>query len=606
MSDIVISTENLCKIYRLYTNPRYRFMDMFGLLRRNDGAYTEHAALTNINLTINRGEKVGIIGRNGAGKSTFLKLVCRAIEPTSGVINVTGEIHALLQIGTGFHPDFTGRENIYSYLGNLGVIGQAADEKVEEIIEFSELEEYIDQPIKTYSTGMGVRIMFATSTAIKPDILVLDEVLGVGDAYFANKSFQRMKSLSESQGTTLLLVTHDVYSAASFCDRMIWIDRGQVIFDDDCSEVVKAYEASVRLQEEERLRQRTLNAGCRRETNTNRKLMNVFFQIVPEDRLSMQEKLSFSSIRLRLGNDSLMEIAMQNGICTKGSEYGQLLLAADEGNWGDAYNVDGSWWRDFLPHGSIFHRAPFQFAIPMNGNEARDLLVEVVLNDTCTGKYFIEVYSQDGRTCCLPLGTNGSGEKKTFSYPLTASFSEAGKSRKVFNLLSQKNLALSGQSFGTKQIVIQGIRVEDGHGRETLVFEPQVEMDIFVHLRVINKDYSDIPTLMVVFHKDGLEPAARMICDNVEINNKNGTEKKLKIKLNPLLLGPGIYSITIGVFEPNYFDKCKGLHYASNPMVIDIKRKIVYFEVKTENQLYYRVSYIQPSEWTLGNMPFSA
>src|SRR3954471_258558 len=188
MSDLVIEARNLTKVYRLYAGPGYRFLDMFGLLGKRQGAYTEHAALDGVDLAIRRGEKVAIIGRNGAGKSTLLKLITRVIEPSSGTLDVHGHAHALLQIGTGFHPDFTGRQNVYAYLAQLGVAGRSADEKYAEIVDFAELEEYIDQPVKTYSSGMGVRLMFSAATAITPDLLVLDEVLGVGDAYFASKS----------------------------------------------------------------------------------------------------------------------------------------------------------------------------------------------------------------------------------------------------------------------------------------------------------------------------------------------------------------------------------------------------------------------------------
>src|SRR5262245_28618469 len=197
MSEVAIRATGLKKIYRLYAKPAYRFLDMFGMLGDKPGAFTEHSALDDVNLEIRRGEKVAIIGRNGAGKSTFLKLVTKVIEPTSGSLTVDGHIHALLQIGTGFHPEFTGRENVHAYLAQLGIGGKEAELRCAEVIDFAELEEYIDQPMKTYSTGMGVRLMFSAATAITPDLLVLDEVLGVGDAYFAHKSFARMKQLCE-------------------------------------------------------------------------------------------------------------------------------------------------------------------------------------------------------------------------------------------------------------------------------------------------------------------------------------------------------------------------------------------------------------------------
>ncbi len=175
-----------------------------------------------------RGERLGIIGRNGAGKSTLLKLVSGVIPATSGSIRVEGNARALLEIGTGFHPEFTGRDNARAYFAQLGTAGREAAALIEAVIEFSELEEYIDQPLKTYSTGMRLRLMFATATVVAPDILVLDEVLGVGDAYFTRKSFERINEISQREGATLLLVSHDIYTSARICERMIWLEKGRV------------------------------------------------------------------------------------------------------------------------------------------------------------------------------------------------------------------------------------------------------------------------------------------------------------------------------------------------------------------------------------------
>jgi lipopolysaccharide transport system ATP-binding protein len=229
---------------------------MYGLLGAGPGRYSEHAALDGVSLAIERGEKVAIIGRNGAGKSTLLKIITNVIRPTSGTLEVSGKVQALLQVGTGFHPDFTGRENVLAYFAQLGIGGGQARRRCDEAVAFAELEEYIDQPTKTYSTGMAVRLMFAASTAITPDLLVLDEVLGVGDAYFAHKSYERIRELCDQNGATAVLVTHDIYTAAKICSRVIWIDRGRVLFDGDSTSALKAYEDSVRQQEEARLRAR--------------------------------------------------------------------------------------------------------------------------------------------------------------------------------------------------------------------------------------------------------------------------------------------------------------------------------------------------------------
>src|SRR5262249_29606446 len=160
---------------------------------------------------------------NGAGKSTLLKLVTKVITPSSGLLDIRGKTQALLSIGTGFHPEFTGRQNASAYLSSLGFSGAELDRMVAEAIAFAEIDDFANQPVKTYSTGMGMRLMFAAATMIRPELLVIDEVLGVGDAYFQQKSYQHISEICAAQQTTLLLVTHDIYSAGQICDRMMWI-----------------------------------------------------------------------------------------------------------------------------------------------------------------------------------------------------------------------------------------------------------------------------------------------------------------------------------------------------------------------------------------------
>src|SRR5262245_5434869 len=223
-----VRARDLRKVYRLYRKPSYRALDIMGFLPASDRYFGEHVALHGVNLDIGRGEKVAIIGRNGAGKSTLLRLITGVVQPTAGTVEVRGATQALLSIGTGFHPELTGRQNAMAYLANFGIAGAQADRMLDDIIEFAELEEYIDQPMKTYSTGMGMRLMFSASTMFVPDLLVIDEVLGVGDAYFQAKSFERIREICSAKGATLLLVTHDIYTASKLCERMIWIDNGAV------------------------------------------------------------------------------------------------------------------------------------------------------------------------------------------------------------------------------------------------------------------------------------------------------------------------------------------------------------------------------------------
>src|SRR5262249_15353122 len=185
----VVRFQSVSKVYRLYQKPAYRFLDLFGLCPSGERYYREHEALADVGLEIGRGERLAIIGRNGAGKSTMLKIITGLVQPTAGTVDVNGRISNLLQLGSGFHPDFTGRQNVFAGLAHEGIIGVEAARLFDQIVAFAEIEEYIDQPMKTYSTGMCSRLMFSSSVVMSPEILVVDEILGVGDAYFSHKSF---------------------------------------------------------------------------------------------------------------------------------------------------------------------------------------------------------------------------------------------------------------------------------------------------------------------------------------------------------------------------------------------------------------------------------
>ncbi len=257
-----IAVHDVSRVFKRYRHPRYRVFEALGLpLPKN--ACDEFWALRGISLEIRRGESLAIIGQNGAGKSTLLSIICGRLQPSSGSVRVRGAIQALMDLGTGFHPEFTGRQNIYSALAYQGITGRDAAERFEEIVDFSELAEFIDQPVKTYSTGMYARLAFSTSTAIVPEVLIIDEILGAGDAYFAGKCTERMRRLTKETGATVLFVSHDISSVQRLCERAIWLDRGRIKAEGPTLDISKAYYASVIEREEARLRAQTSQAVSR-------------------------------------------------------------------------------------------------------------------------------------------------------------------------------------------------------------------------------------------------------------------------------------------------------------------------------------------------------
>ena len=256
-NDGAISLSGVSKVYKLYPGRVALALDALGLYRLRPGGaprFPERAALKGIDLVIGRGERVGIIGRNGAGKTTLLRILSGIAAPTTGTVSVAGRVQALLDVGLGFHADFTGLENIRASLLYNSLDEAETARAIADVVDFAELGDYLDQPLKTYSLGMRARLGFAAATAIRPDVLVVDEVLGAGDAYFLAKSAARMRELT-SGGATLVLVSHSTPQIVQFCERAIWIEEGRVVRDGEALEVVKDYEAHVR-ELENRLRAR--------------------------------------------------------------------------------------------------------------------------------------------------------------------------------------------------------------------------------------------------------------------------------------------------------------------------------------------------------------
>ncbi len=252
--DTVIKIENLTKKYKVGAiNAKTLAAELAGvmakLLRKENpnkkiGAFDkkgEFKALDNINLEIYKGETIGIIGRNGAGKSTLLKILSKITVPTEGRACIKGRISSMLEIGTGFHPELTGRENIYLNGAILGMSKKEITEKLEDIIEFSECRQFIDTPVKRYSSGMYVKLAFSVAAHLSSEILIMDEVLAVGDAAFQQKCIDKMLSLAESEGRTILYVSHNMSTVERLCSRAVVLDRGKIICDSDTQTAINTY-----------------------------------------------------------------------------------------------------------------------------------------------------------------------------------------------------------------------------------------------------------------------------------------------------------------------------------------------------------------------------
>ncbi|HEY3161985.1 MAG TPA: ABC transporter ATP-binding protein [Vicinamibacterales bacterium] len=530
-----VRVDRISKRYRLYQKPVYRLLDLFGLCPEGPGYYSEHAALKEVDLTIGRGEKVAIIGRNGAGKSTLLKVITGIVRPTSGMVEVSGQVGNLLQIGSGFHPDFTGRQNVFASLAHQGITGAEAARAFDEIVAFAEIEEYIEQPMKTYSTGMCSRLMFSSSVVTKPEILVIDEILGVGDAYFAHKSFERMRDLCTRGGTTLLLVTHDIYSALNLCDRFVWIDRGEVKFDGDSKSAIALYESSIKEQEEHWLRQQNA-AKIAAAGQSDRTIIHVLIR--SQTGFALPGPLALESIDVQLADGGAATLPV-----AKGAEGWDLLA---EGNLGPVETIAGRMCRAIRTSGSIYHKAEWVVAL---GAGARVQAATVRCHYRGGDAADLRVFTPDRRLLLAgSIERHESWQERRFE-------SVEGH-RKELDLVPQTN-------YGTGIVRITGVRFLDRDDRDIVEVRHGESMAIRILLR-IEPDIRDRVVVFVLgFSRQGSPYSALVHHERLEL--PPGTDAEILVQIDNVRLGSGAWYVNVGVGEPGLYDKPALKYFTVDP-----------------------------------------
>jgi ABC-type polysaccharide/polyol phosphate transport system ATPase subunit len=310
-SEYAIEVNGLSKCYQIYDKPSDRLKQM--LMRGRKQYYKEFWALQDVSFNIKKGETVGILGFNGAGKSTLLQLICGTLNPTTGSSKVNGKISALLELGAGFNPEFTGRENIYLSCSLYGMSELEINSKFNDIVNFAGIGEFIDQPVKFYSSGMYARIAFSAAVHVNPAVLIVDEALSVGDMAFQEKSITRMKEIRNS-GTSILFVSHSISSVRNFCNRAIWIDKGKVRAIGERLQICDEYQNEV----ENKLRRDILSGATSTMQNSNSVLHDQTITIVS----AIADKCTYA-----MGDDIYVDIRL--GLQSDNVRYGIGLIIYD-------------------------------------------------------------------------------------------------------------------------------------------------------------------------------------------------------------------------------------------------------------------------------------
>ena len=565
-SNHAIIIENLSKMYKVYNSKRDRIFDLLNLkMFLNQNSYNEFWALKDINIKIPKGMKLGILGRNGAGKSTLLKIITQNIKPTQGNLIINGKVSALLELGTGFHPEFTGKENIYSSLAYMGVERKEAEKKYDEILDFSELEEFIDKPVKTYSAGMYARLAFSVATSIEPEILIIDEVLGAGDAYFVNKCIERMKKLTDG-GTTVLFVSHDISSVQKMCSHAIWIDNGKVLMQGDILDVSKAYLASVRKQEE--LRLKAANMKLKRNTLkafANDDSIQLLFHLIVQNDVP-KEKHPISKILLYRDNRLIDELILGDAMDNDSNRTIFLLTNRGTINWSDSTKCDNRWIRYFENVGGIYKHAAFVVNIPKDDYdikttnyeieiEYKDIANEVVILELYNGK----LYKKVGELQNL---NDGKWKKAKYNIDLKeiGNMNENVIDGSPGGKINENNLISNNEKdqgeidrstndiYGSGEILITGVEFLDEDEASKYTFITGERM----MCRISYSASRDIlnPVFVVAIYKYDGTCISQIISskDNFIVDSLKG-KGFVDVVFDPLLIGKGEYIISVAIFK---------------------------------------------------------
>lgn len=540
MSDIAISISNLSKSFRRFNHPGWQALGALGLPVPSS-RYDVLPVLKDINIEIKRGEKVALIGRNGAGKSTLLRLVSGQMRPDAGGVLVNGQVQALMEMGTGFHPDFTGVENIRSALAFQGISPAKVAYCIEEIADFTELDDFLLRPVKEYSSGMYARLAFAVATSITPEILIIDEVLGAGDAYFMGKSIQRMKALT-GQGATILFVSHDMGSVQLLCDRGIWLDQGRVREDGPLLPVSKAYLASIRDEEERRVKARSMSLTKKQAGQLlDPARASSLVRLIGADGRAPRAPTAVAALRYGDANGRLGEL--RPGIAA-GDGSGPIV-DPEHMNWkADQTLADKPCWL-FADYGGRYVHAPVQIVWPQGRHT--ESWIEIDYRNTGDQAVQLDQFDPETQTyqLCAAMAPTQTDGWQTVRVPLRTGGEEQDPSAALLKGLTE---LAPVDRYGSGEVRLTGFGFFDGQGvpRHTLLTgEPAFAVLSYQATRPVP---GAVPVI-AVYKADGT-CAMQLIAT---LSGQTFAELKdtggIRVDVDPLHLGPGDYLVSVALFK---------------------------------------------------------
>jgi len=578
--DLAVRLRKISKMYKVFADRRARLLDAVGLGRFAREPAREFWSLRDIDLSVPRGARIGIIGRNGAGKSSLLKLISGSIAPTEGEISVRGQVQALFDAGTGFHPEFTGYENIRASLTYQGLDSPRIEAAVEDIAEFTELGKFLNQAIKTYSSGMMARLAFATATSVSPDILIVDEILGAGDAYFASKSTERMRRLVEDSGATVLLVSHSVEQILLYCDDCIWLERGRVVRQGRALEVVNAYQSFIQDLEERRLR-----AKNRRRLSTRTEVAdfetNDCFEIQLQWRGEPGSSCAISELRLVKDGVTVEELKVGD-VQDSSIEHSAAIVLAGS-NWSEPRKSGGVFFRtlDADAQAAALGRVTFRMtgtaeegdyalAIKYRAQRRGTLVLKAALNAaSLVSQAEAPEWGDEWAEWSQPLGHLGdaTGQFAPRSSP---------EPKETFRWASEGSLTIA-------QIKLMG---RDETSRA--LFHPGDSLRLSFDVRANRDGDFQLVSGASLYRMDGIF-LCNLISEPMPMTLKVGESRRLTVEIPSLPMGDGSYVFSLSIFEKAVTGESR----------YDLVSRCIEFKVTGNDQLHAGVVFHQPANWSV-------